>query len=394
MARCQQSRALTYGIATVMLLIVSQAALAITWMPPERDFYPLGERLRILEDPTHRYSIETVSSDALEHLFESGGRTIPNLGLSKSRFWVEIRLATLPHAMSERREWLLELALPTVGNVALFHPEGDGWRVFETGRSTPFEERPVPSRHFVFPVTLEPGNPTTLYLRVESNAPLHLPLRLMTPDAYLQINDLRQLGWGLYFGALLLMLLYNACLYAALRRKAHLYYVLGISGLLLAQATLHGFTHSYLWAAGTWWDQTSLPLLVSLTVFFSGQFVRSFLDTARRAPLYDHILLAFLILAVASCFGAVLLPAAASIHLAMVLAVLAAPTALACGLIATRRRTDEGARWFVAAWAALLFGATCFWLTQFGLIPANAFTLNALQLGALAEAGLLSMALG
>lgn len=379
-------------LALAVIIGVCSNANAIT-ISADREAYQLGTVVRILEDTGRIYDIEQIISGALEHAFEPSTSPMPNFGLTGSRYWVEIPLTGDARLTAGERLWYLEVGSPQISSVTLYDPQGGGYVAAETGRGAPYLQRPLPSRHFVFPIVLEPAEEKKLYLRLESNAPVQLPLRLVSPKTYLASNDMRQLGWGLYFGALLIMLLYNSLVFAALRERVYLYYVLNIGCLALAHATIEGYSYTYLWPADSWWNLVSVPVLVSLTIYFASQFLRSFLDTPTYAPeSWDRIMTTFGALALISTAGALLLPPDISLRLAMSLALLAAPTALICGLVMLRRG-NRSARLFILAWLALLTGATCFWLTLFGVLPANAFTMNALQYGVAAEAALLSVAL-
>src|SRR5262249_270582 len=135
----------------------------------------------------------------------------------------------------------LEIGYPHLDHIELFVPKADGsWDVRETGDQLPFAQRELDHRNFMFRLTEPAHGAQTYYLRVRTTGSLSLPISAWTVDTMLGHEE-RELPliWLLY-GVIVVMALYNAFLYLAIRRVEYLYYVCYNISLLLLELALTG----------------------------------------------------------------------------------------------------------------------------------------------------------
>src|SRR4030042_4702103 len=71
----------------------------------------------------------------------------------------------------------------------------------------------------------------TIYVRVKSRTPLRVPLGVWTEEAYDSAAFTEYLFLGLFFGALLFLIVYSLLTWQILRQRAYLYYILTIAGV-------------------------------------------------------------------------------------------------------------------------------------------------------------------
>ncbi|HAC30365.1 MAG TPA: diguanylate cyclase, partial [Marinobacter hydrocarbonoclasticus] len=64
----------------------------------------------------------------------------------------------------------------------------------------------------------------------------------------------RSLFEGIYYGIVLVMMLYNLFVFMAVGERSFLYYVGYIASMPLFLASLHGVAFQYLWPEATWWN--------------------------------------------------------------------------------------------------------------------------------------------
>ena len=95
-----------------------------------------------------------------------------NFGYSSSAWWLRIDLSAEPNAP---RDWLLDVAFPTLDSVEFFGPGGER---LATGDRLPFTARPLLHRNFVFPVHLDEAGVGSAWLRIVSEGTLTVPLQL------------------------------------------------------------------------------------------------------------------------------------------------------------------------------------------------------------------------
>ena len=148
----------------------------------DRVEYPLGLHLEILEDPKATWTIDDVSSPPLSERFERSRREIPNLGLTRSAFWVRFRL---DDRTSASRDWLLNVDWPRTGLIQFYSPRAaGGWSVERAGELLPHDEWALPYRKPTFHVALEPGESRTYYARFEGETTMLFPLTLWSAPAF------------------------------------------------------------------------------------------------------------------------------------------------------------------------------------------------------------------
>lgn len=357
------------------------------------DTYTLSRSFNSLEDRGGQLTLDQVRAPQARERFKPVLPTGPgpNFGLSTSTHWLEVTLRLAPGAPSD---WMLEIAYPPLDRIEVHAPDARGVYVRQTGGDNePFSAREVPHRNHVFLVRLQPGQATTVYLRVASGGTVSVPTRLWRPAALWAHDQATYATLSLYFGLLLGLLLYNLLLWVSTRDRGYVYYVAFAAAMGIGQAALNGFGGQFLWPRLTWWNEVSVPTGLTATAIFGVLFAREFLSSAARMPRIDKGLLALAGgWAVAMACGLVL-----PYHVSAVMVTTLAPVSVAA-LIATAwvsvRRGYAGARYFMAAWALLLLGVVVLTLHNTGVLPSNAFTSNAVLIGSALEMVLLSFALG
>lgn len=314
-----------------------------------------------------------------------------NLGYSKSAYWLRLRMQA-PSDAHLAQTWLLELGFPAIDHVSAYIVDKRGWHAYQTGDMQPFDQRPYPHRHFIFPLLLDPGQQTTVYLRVESAGTLTLPVMLWTEPAQLVYSQSAYGLLALYYGMLLALALYNALLFLSLRDPVYLAYVLFTVFMAVGQISLNGLGNQYLWPNWPAWGNVALPVGFALCGFFGAWFTRLFLHTRHSAPRYDRVLQAL-----GGIFA--LLAAAPLVLPYQWVAVLVSLQGITFSLVSTGialfglKSGNRSARWFLLAWSLLLAGIVVMGARNLGWLPTNMLTTNAIQIGSVLEMLLLSFAL-
>jgi hypothetical protein len=180
--------------------------------------------------------------------------------------------------------WVLEAAFSGMDNVELYTGEGSDWEVRELGQSLPFTSRPIINRNLLFQLSLPFGNERTFYLRYQNGEGMALPLKLYSSQQYQTHTQESQLVFGIFFGFMLVLSLYNLILYVKVRESGYLYYSLYITGYGLFQFSLYGLAYQYLWPAWTWWANHNVPVFLAFAFFCRLLFTMSVLDSRGNTP--------------------------------------------------------------------------------------------------------------
>ncbi len=346
----------------------------------------------ILEDKEHRLGIDDVSKpEAAPRFVRSRLHTDSiNYGLTQSAIWLRI---TLTNDSDRPVERFLELSFLWLHEVDLYAPADRGFIHMATGHARPFAQRPVNHRNFVFPLHLPPHSETTYYLRVASGTSVDIPTKLWEPQQFTHESLLEYIGQALYFGMLLALGAYNFLLFASLRDRTYLYYVLFVAANALSISAYSGIGYQFLWPESPRWAIISGMMGFASTGITLLIFLRSLLATAKTVPILDRVVRAFLVLNVGQMLAFLLLPHNQIIRIGIALDATNMLLALIVG-IACLMRGQRSARFFLLAFSFLVFAAVLTASRSLGIKGLPGFlAVYGMQIGSALEMLLLSLAL-
>ena len=277
-------------------------------------------------------------------------------------------------------------------HVRMFFRSGDApWAETDFGDKYPFAQRPLPHRLFVVPVTFEAEAVQEFIFRVETSSSMQFPLSLWLERDFF-LNDQNQiLGMGLYYGIMLIMVLYNLFVFLSVREANYLYYVLYVGCMAGFLASLQGISFQYLWPDAISWNDQSIVVFLAGVVFFAAVFTRHFLRLKNIVWINNAFKLV-IVSALAIAFFSNFIAYHTMIRVLIVTAMVGIGLAIYAGI----RRWGEGvsaARYYTIAWSSMLLGGVILALNKFNFIPRNIFTENIVQFGSALEVILLSFAL-
>ena len=342
-----------------------------------------------LEDPDGTLDIAAVSSAPANTGFVVATPKSTNVGFSSSAWWVRV---TLHNASEASRLVYLRQDYPLIDLVDLFEPDADGWQVHSTGDRKPFGSRDVEHRDFLFPLTLPANSERTYYLRFASQGPVDINLSLLDPSALAAELSREQLAYGVYFGCVVMLLVWSGLVFLAVRDVAFLAYFSYVATFGLYMTINTGFAFQYLWPDSPRWANTALIVMLNLAVIAALQFSLTILrarDYTPRLFRLARVLQGMGLIAIALSpvleYAMLVRPVAVLILVSVCFMIALGTISLVAG--------SRPARFYVIAWGAFLVGSVLFLFKNFGLVPHTFMTQHSWQVGALLEMILLSMTL-
>ena len=376
-------------LALILTFVLCGPALAQTDEPPapqplilsdDKQEYPLGLYLDILEDPSGELTIEDVSSPEFDSQFVPSQVTVSNYGFTDSVYWVRFRLE---NQTRQTNEWLLEQGFANTQFIDLYTPlpNDEGFSVKQTGVFRPPSTRDITYPRIVFNLTIPPESQDTFYLRFQNGAAMTLSLTLWMKDVFLVNSQTEQIIHGLFYGILIGLLFYNLFLLLfSFREASSLYYVTFLASFIFFLASYDGYMQIYFYFNRFSLAQDYIPLSWALifisTVLFANDFlkIKSNFQRIYRAN--------FVILGVWGLL-IVLIPLT-SYHVMTLLmapwALLSMAAVLIAGVISLQKGF-KAARFFLIAWLGLLVTLSMVILVRFGVLPSTIFSENAFRLG-------------
>lgn len=349
----------------------------------------LGNGLQYVEAPNADGSLDTALAIAAQHWKTSDTHNL-NLSYTDRPYWFRTTLHN-PGTRPLLRQ--LELAYPVLDYIELYSINQHGQvRHWLLGDKYPFKQRPYLHRNFVIPLEIGAGETLRLYLRVHTSSALQMPLHLWQAEAREAHDQQQLLLQGVYFGTMLVMLIYNLILFFGIRDWNYLLYVLWITFIAGFLASFNGLAFQYIWPEATTWNDQSIAVLLSLANVFGVGFSIAFLQLRRNLPRATPALQSMIVLGLIATLVALWLPYQLAIKFAIFNAVISILLIMAAA-IHLWSAGFRPARLFILSWSSVLIGGVILAMNKFGLLPSTLFTEHAAQVGSALEAVLLSLAM-
>ncbi len=376
----------------LLLSVVGGRAAHAVGVPITQDYLALGQGIEYREErPGEKISIDAMLLKASDLPWKVNQAKTLNLGYSSQGYWLRIGLDNPTPRPQER--WL-EIGYPLLDHIEIYWVKnGQILKRSVTGDSLPFSQRGFPHYNFLTALHFDPDSRYELYLRVASTSSLQVPLSLWEPEHFDTHDNTALLGYGLVFGALLIIAAYNFFLWFSVRELAYLYYVTYVLCFCLLIAEVNGMAYQYLWPDTPEWNNARLLLLVPALVVLASGFSREFLQLPRYNPTLDKLLrVGMTVVLLEMPLGAFVFSYQAGILLALGFTVLFALFGVTAGIL-NWRAGNRAARFYVLAWGLLIVFTLWFVFTQLGLLPYTYLSAISLQAGQVLEVALLSFAL-
>ncbi|MGB0526003.1 MAG: sensor histidine kinase [Flammeovirgaceae bacterium] len=351
--------------------------------------------IAVLEDSLNQLEFEQVVRSNLFSKSIDPADFEPNASAS---YWLKISL----QAHVEKEAYVL-LNLGPWGMIEAWINGNLRDSTFETsGSLLPINQRTFEYYQPLIPITLKPATEYELIARLKGGMerfnPNQLTLQAETQKHFQNQNNVRLISQGLFFGIIIVMALYNAIIFLAVKDISYLYYILSIIGIGLYFTNYYGFSIEFLWPSSPLWDAHSFAFIVPLTGWARIQFTRHYLHTHQYLKLSDQ----FLKILFAS-FGLPMLIAvlslwfqkdwlSASIYLVAVINFLVLTTMLVASYL-IYQKGYKPAIFFLIANLLFVFGNMLFIFREINLLTDSFFTRYVVQFGVVAQVVLFSLGL-
>ncbi len=355
----------------------------------------IGKYLEVLEHKTGKMTIDDITSPEIQSRINRSEQEEPGFGLTSSVYWAKL---SVNNPSKELVSWLLEIGYPLLDYIDLYIPDEHGnFIVKKSGDRLPFNTREIKYRNFVFDLSENPNSVKIYYLRFQTSSSMNFPMHFWHQDTFIEETSTNSALLGIFYGAVIIMIIYNIFLFIGFLDKSYIYIVLFMTFWGLAQLTINGLAYQYLWPNWIWWANSNLPFLIFLSIFAANQFARSLLFTKINTPQWDKLLKSENIFFISGMVFSLFVPYSISIRFAAA----SGPFAVICLIITAIFCLKKNVRsaylirsayLFLAAWGFYFLGIILFALKSFGVLPGNFITNWSIQLGTFALLVLFSLA--
>ncbi len=375
---------------TLFLSLIALCSGVAEASPPPVAFDPslingsvdLTPYLEIIEDPNSEKPIEQLNWDDSI----AGGNQVPTYGYTSSTFWIRIKLQTEARQTPANTHWILELASPGIDSVTVFESNSsENFKtLYQTGDRLPFKSRTIHSPSFLFPVRTSNQPSQNLLIRIQSTSSVAIPLRAWTPEALAGAIGIDGIILGLFYGAMVIILVINVLFGLTTKNPTFLAYAAFLLPNILFQSAVDSTGFRYIWGNFPEWNSVSAFTLGCFTLSAGSYYFKKFIGphVASRAinSGYIYLSLGFFLTALTQF----VLPYKTSVTIATLLVIPWIVMGLSGGIIATRKGF-EPARIYLFGWLMLFLGVLIYIGRMFNLIEWSLFTNQAIKIGTLLE---------
>lgn len=355
--------------------------------------YNLIPHSKYFIDKDSRLDFFQVLNTTNTKLFQTSQSELLNLGYTSEPIWIKFQIST-SNQKKDEKTWFLEVGYTLLDKVILYSKDAEGkWKKEKLGDRQPFHLRPLSHRNHYFIINTTPKEVREFYLEIQSDGAIQIPLNLMQFSAILKNSQYQLLIFGLLYGGLLVMALYNLFIFFMLKEKTYLLYAIYITCASFYMASLNGLTHQFLWPGADWMSQRIIPFLISATAAGMVTFSIYFLNTQKQFRLLHYVALGLLGINLLNMFLSWVAPYSLTVRAGTLMGFLIPSYLIFLG-ISTFRQGYRPARFYLIAWSFTLAGTFVLALNKFGIVPRSFFTEHSYQLGTIIESILLSFALG
>jgi hypothetical protein len=347
----------------------------------------IGKHVSVYLDESAKLGIEEILQLRADQ-FKTTGEDILNFNITKSAIWCRVDITCRNNA-----DWLLEYKNSSNNKIDLYTFK-NGKLLREQHSGIPYSKaiRKLLGGHVLFDLDLKAGDTLNYYLRSEGSGPMVVALRASDTRTFFDEDHKLNLVHGMFYGIMLLMVLYNLFLYFTNRARVYIFYILYIIFSTLFIAFFLGYI--YVLPEFFLYMFNRFPVLVPACFgFFGLLFSIEFLSTKKLAPKLHKAIMVFLMLVLLPVLLALSGFPHESVAIIQIFGIILACLSLATG-ITVLRKGYRPAKFYVIGFGAYMIGLITLITTNAFHVSIGGFENYALEAGSALEAIMLSFAIG
>lgn len=280
-----------FAVLSIVCVIISFRAVASVSTIDLTSFNSgtLGKYTEYFQETSKKLTLQQAIKRFERGEIKVGSSNSISLGLDVAPVWMLIKVNNSSRNLIDYR---LALETPWIDFIDtwLIH-DGQTIDLISGGDGYPFEQRPMPYRYYAFEHAFKPGT-THIVMRVETKGPMALPLQFSTREAAIQRDISGGYQYGILYGIMGALALYNLVLFVFIRQREYGLYSLYLMGFILNSLSYTGQLHTIFTPDFGPYFQDWLDIFLMITYSIAGlHFARTLLDTRSYAPNLDKFVI-------------------------------------------------------------------------------------------------------
>ncbi|HSJ69573.1 MAG TPA: 7TM diverse intracellular signaling domain-containing protein [Anditalea sp.] len=251
-------------------------------------------QLEFYEDKTNSLEFADIIKPNFQDKFKINPTFSKSYFNTDYTYWVKLSLEKNP---SSQKQWIMEFYDQTIDRIELHAPDSENnYSMTLMGDAYNFGQRNF--KHKNFEIVLENSSEgiSNYYIKINSSqkADIRIAIRSLNRFIYYALNE--YFIYGIFYGMILIIALYNILVYFAVREIKYLYYTFYLASVGIYAMSIDGIAFQYLWPNYPEWNQVANGIFSYSIVVWAMLFSMKFLSTKTRAP-YMHYILQLILVA-------------------------------------------------------------------------------------------------
>ncbi len=363
--------------------IYSQDEIVIDQVRKE---YSLVHHLEYLEDKNKSWTIQDVSSNQFSNRFKKLDKETLNIGFTKSAYWVRFKIR---NNLNQNIKLILEQSYVLLNLIDFYKISGSEMIHKQSGQTIPISKWDYNYRKPSFFLSERPHEKGIYYMRFETGSIMIISLNLYTEKDFYYNIDHQQFLLGIFYGILLIMIVYNLFIYLTTLDINYLYYICFAISITLLYLIYDGIVFQYLPHDVGHEIIMRFSMTSYSAVIFGIQFTRSFLEIRKKHKILDRVMQGVII---GSSIGLILVLFKITSFMVGIIVITGCVVSIIASIFSFKGGFKP-ARFFVVGWIIFLIGSICLALANMGYITYNAITIGLMPVGTVIEVVLFSFSL-
>lgn len=199
-----------------------------------------------------------------------------------SAYWIKLRLDV---GKELNRQWLIEFYDQTIDSLIAYAPTKSGaYEKVVLGDYLPFSQKTFRHKNFEILIDRDLSSYQTYYFRIKSHTYADVRIAVRSINRFVQYSLFEYFLYGIFYGTILIISLYNILIYLAIREIKYLYYTFYILSVGVYALCVDGIAYQYLWPNSPGWNQIAHGTALFSLIIWALVFGQQFLNTKLRAP--------------------------------------------------------------------------------------------------------------
>ncbi len=149
----------------------------------------IGNQIYILPDEKKEYDIQNIITKKSD--FQKSTRERPNFGYTDTSYWIYIPLSNTENHINK---FLLNYSYPLMDYIDYYLVrEGKIIQEVHTGDMTPFSNRIIEHRNFLFPIELEAYENIDIFMKFKTSGSIEIPLYIISYKRFIEGDEIMAL---------------------------------------------------------------------------------------------------------------------------------------------------------------------------------------------------------